>query len=116
MRSQNSDGVLFTYLHLQRFIIPGIFASFFSAILHGIAGWTNGGYTNYKDVGRDATGQGAFQLIGIPLSIGLAAVGGLLIGFLIRCINNFEYQDQFNDEAVYKPLNAYQEYVIEEKE
>ena len=78
--------------------------------------WGNGGYQIYKAPGRDATGQGAFQLIGIPLSIGFALVGGAIIGLLIRCINNFEYPDQFNDEAVYKPLNAYQEYVMEEKE
>ena len=116
LRSQNIDGVLFTYLHLQRFIIPGIFASFFSAILHGIGDWTNGGYTEYFAAGRTSTGQGAFQLVGIPLSIGIACGGGLIIGGLMRCINNFEYPDQFNDEAIYKPLNTYQEYVIEEKE
>ena len=47
MKNSNEAGVLYTYSHLQRFLIPGIVSCILSAILHGLGDWTNGSYGNY---------------------------------------------------------------------
>ena len=104
LKNSNDTGVLYTYSHLQRFVIPGIFSCVLSAIMHGVGEWTNGGYGDYIAEGRSATGQGAFQLLGLVISAVIGVGGGLIIGLLIRLVNKHRFEEQFNDSAVYTPI------------
>lgn len=93
--------MVYTFSHFQRFFIPSLFGVFIAAILHGGDDWKHGGYNlEYRHPDRSATGQGAFQLIAIPLSIGIGALAGVIVGFIYRVVNSFEYKDQYNDKTV----------------
>ena len=108
LKSSNDTGVLYTYSHFQRFLIPGIFACVLSAILHGIGEYENGGYGNYRGSQRSDIGQGAYQLLGFVFSAAFGIGGGLLIGILYICINGNQFEDQYNDEVVYIPITTKQ--------
>ena len=97
LRRSNNEGVLFTYSHYQRFVIPAVGSAMLVAILHGVGEYKNGLYEIYRPEDRDQTQHGAFQLIGIPLSIGLGAGIGAIIGLFYKLINNYEHADQFSD-------------------
>lgn len=105
LKRSNNEGVLFTYAHYQRFVTPAIGGAILVAILHGVAEYKNGSYDDYRPADRDATGHGAFQLVGIPLSIAFGAAAGAIVGLLYRIVNNYEHEDHFKDETVYKPLD-----------
>jgi hypothetical protein len=106
LRSINSQGVLFTYSTVQRFLLPGVFAGLLAAILHGVGEYFNGDFgSDYSHDGRSNVGQGAFQLLGIVLPAAFGVVAGIIVGFLMRIINNFDYFDQFNYQAVYGSIN-----------
>ena len=106
IRKSNAEGVIYTYAHYQRFLTPGIGCCIVSAVLHGTGDWENGNYGNYRHAERSATGQGAFQLIAIPLSLAIAALGGVIVGVIYKIVNGYEENDQFKDEKVYKPLEV----------
>lgn len=76
---------------------PGIGGAILSAILHGVSEYTNGKYDNYIPQDRYPTGHGAFQIVGIPLSIAFGIVAGAAIGALYRLINSYQYNDQYRD-------------------
>lgn len=99
LRRQNSEGVVHTFPHIQRFFIPSIFAVLLGAILHGVGEYQNGGYSlDYKHPDRSVSGQGGFQLIALPLTIGIGALAAAIVGFIFRAVNSFEYRDQYNDK------------------
>ena len=106
LKNSNEQGVIYTYSHPQRFLLPGIVSCILSAVLHGVGDWSNGSYGNYLLDGRSTIGQGAFQLVGLALSAGIGILAGAIIGALYRLINNHETDDQFNDSAVYVPMTT----------
>ncbi len=103
LRRINKNGVVVSLTHIDRFVIPGLFCGFLSAILYAIAQGDNGGFILNRFPGRSNIGQGGMQLAGIGLSIAIGIFAGLLIGLLYKLINRNEKNDQFNDAALFRP-------------
>lgn len=103
LRRLNKRGVYFSISVFHRLIIPGLFSGILSAILIAIDQVSTKVYIKYVPSYRTNVGQGGFQLIGVLLTMGIASVTGLLIGFLYKAINRNETLDQFNDKVIYSP-------------
>lgn len=88
--------------HLDRFIIPGFLSGVLSAILHAIGQGTFGNFQRKIHPDRSYIGQGAFQLIGILLSIGIGLFAGLILFLVGMCINKMSRDDHFNDALIYE--------------
>lgn len=115
-RKLNENGVIDSNSVLFHFLLPSLFAAICSAVLQGV-GQTptvfnttsvtgtavNLSYPALKLSSRTETIQGAYQMAGWAISIGIGAVAGLIIGLIFRCTNgNFERIDSFfNDSTLY---------------
>lgn len=86
-RKVNEKGVLFTYPHVNRFIIPALIASIVSAVIQASSNSANGAFGINRLSGRTAIQQGGWQLVGFLISAGIAILAGLLIGIICRLIN-----------------------------
>lgn len=101
----NKRGVIDSNSVIFHFIIPSLFAALFSAILQGVnqsgATFTATNVVNattfnttlitnkaYVGWGRNAAIQGIYQLAGWGISVGIGAVGGLIIGCIYRLLND----------------------------
>ncbi len=87
--------------HIDNYVLPGFLSGVLSAILHAIGQGTFGNYVRHIADSRSYIGQGAFQLIGILLSIGIGLFAGILLGLMFLCMNKFNRDDVFNDAAIY---------------
>lgn len=102
-------GILDTYGTTVTYMIPGVFASIVSAVVHATnpfeIAYTDGVNTLIYSVNREATrsnwGQGGFQIIGIAISAGIALGCGILVGIFYRFLNNNKAHHQFLDESFY---------------
>lgn len=103
LRRMNAKGVTVSLAYIDRFIIPGLFCGFLSAILMAISQGNDGSYIQQRFAGRSNIGQGGMQLAGIGLSIAIGIVAGILIGLLYKIINRNKAEDQFNDGELYRP-------------
>ena len=101
LRRLNKNGILTSLGHLDNYVLPGFLSGVLSAILHAIGQGTFGNFVRYIHPDRAYVGQGAFQLIGILLSIGIGLFAGVLLGLLFMCLNSFTRFDYFNDALVY---------------
>ena len=108
----NKKGVIFSLAHLDHYVLPGFLAGCLGAILHAVGEGTFGNFTREIGHQRSYVGQGAFQLIGIALSIGIGLLAGVILGLISMCLNRNNMDEQFNDNAIYKTdkkVDAYQE-------
>jgi hypothetical protein len=100
----NKDGVLFTYPHVNRFLIPAFIASIVSAVVQACA------HPGRKLDARTAIMQGGWQIVGLLISAGIAIIGGLIIGIIYKILSWNTMEDQFNDEFTYENVpNPYKE-------
>ena len=103
LRKFNKNGVKSSLSQISRFIIPGFISGVISAILHAIDQGSDGNYVRYIGWERSVVGQGAMQLLGIALSIGIGIFAGLIVGLLFKCVGRgANYHIQFNDNFIYK--------------
>lgn len=110
-RKLNEGGVVDSNSVIFHFLLPSLFAAIFSAVLQGIgqtaASYTVGANTSaygaLKQSGRSETVQGGYQMAGWCISVGIGAVGGLVIGLIYKLVNsNFQNsEDFFNDGTFY---------------
>lgn len=91
LRKLNRDGVVVSLAHFDRYILPGLFCGILSAILYAIYQGNDGDYLLNKRPDANNIGQGALQLAGIGLSIGIGIFAGLIVGLLFKIINNHQY-------------------------
>ncbi len=92
-RALNSSGVVDSNSVLFNFLIPGIFASIFSAILQGIGEtFISGKFTKNTDPNRTFVEQGGFQIIGVLIAIGLGAGAGIIIGLIYKFVGSISEQ------------------------
>ena len=102
-RWMNKNGIIFSQVHLKRFLLSGMVAAILAAILQGTGTHTNGDYTDNYFVNqtnredRSYVGQGAFQILAIAVTGAIAALAGLIIGICYKIINKNEEIDQYND-------------------
>lgn len=91
---------------MTRYLVPGLVAAILVAVLQATGTNKNGFYDNNYFVDqspredRDYIGQGAFQILAIVITGGIAALAGLIIGVLYRVINKNEEDDQYNDLTI----------------
>jgi len=88
-------------------LIPGMLGGFLSAILAAINSslYTYTSSSNAElttQTGRTESSNGAWQLLGMALSLGIGALAGLFIGIFYKCFNRNDADDQFDDAANYK--------------
>lgn len=102
LRKLNRDGVVVSLAHFDRYILPGLFCGILSAILYAINQGNDGDYILFRSDPNNI-GQGALQLAGIGLSIGIGIFAGLIVGLLFKIINNHQYEDQFRDAEIFRP-------------
>lgn len=107
LRRINKNGILTSLGHLDNYVLPGFLSGVLSAILHAIGQGTFGNFVRYIHPDRSYIGQGAFQLIGILLSIGIGLFAGVLLGILFMCLGNFTRADYFNDALIYESDKKY---------
>ena len=107
LRRLNKNGILTSLGQIDNYILPGFLSGVLSAILHAIGQGTFGNFVRYIHPNRSYVGQGAFQLIGILLSIGIGTFAGLILGLLFMCLNNFLKNDYFNDALIYASDKKY---------
>jgi hypothetical protein len=88
----NNEGVVDSNSATSHFIIPGICACIFSAILSAVDNSSiQGVYLKNRDTNITYISQGAWQLMGFVLAVGLAIFPtGIIIGLIFKCINKFE--------------------------
>lgn len=103
-RKINSNGVLFTFSHINRFFIPGLFGAIVSGVIQATSDSVNGSHPLNRLSSRTAIQQGGWQILGILITIGIALLAGLIIGLLYKIINRFGPEDQFNDEVTYDDI------------
>lgn len=96
-RRFNKNGVVFTYAHIYRFLIPAFFGCVVSAIVQACDVSINGAHTTNRLGERTAIQQGGWQIIGFLITAGTALLAGLIVGVLIKIINKNDAHDQFND-------------------
>ncbi len=100
-RKINANGVLFTFSHINRFLIPAVVSSIVSAIVQASDVSVNGSHSANRLSGRTAVQQGGWQIVGILITLATAGIAGAIIGILIKLINKNQDIDQFNDEFTY---------------
>lgn len=84
-------------------MIPGLFSGIISAILAAVNDSANGDYMSNIHPGRTAIGQGAEQLLGIVITVGLAALAGIIVGVMIKLVNKSTHREEyFSDFSVFK--------------
>ena len=117
-RRMNRSGVVASLSTVNRFLIPGLLSGIIAAVLHGV-GQTKitsaDGIVYYAEVidvslSRSYVGQGAFQLIGICLSIGIGLFGALIIGLIIRLLRFSYREEQFDDHVLFQYDRKEKEY------
>lgn len=97
-RKTIKDGVKYSSLFITRYLIPGLIAGILVAVLHAVGGSDNGNYLdNYYTADDSASGdarsyigQGAFMILGIVVTLAIAALAGVIIGILYMIINKYE--------------------------
>lgn len=123
----NKNGIIDSNSAIFHFLLPSFFAAILVAIAQGVSktyatynptnniGLTLGvvEYTPMVQSGRSVGMQGGFQIIGWLLSVGLGALGGLLIGVLYRAVNEFTDPLEFFNDAV---LYNYPRVTVEKEE
>lgn len=100
-RKINANGVLFTYSHISRFLIPAVLSCIVSAVVQACDVSVNGSHTSNRLSGRTAIQQGGWQIVGMLITIATAGLAGLIVGILIKLINKNTTDDQFNDQFTY---------------
>lgn len=107
-RWRNDGGVVESNSVIVQFLIPGIMACVFSSILQAInqgqftlsvtvgATTTTSTYQN-SNIGRDPSGQAAYQLLGFAFSLGSSLICGVILGFLFRALHRHRHYWYFND-------------------
>jgi hypothetical protein len=85
----NEGGVLFSFPHLNRFLIPAFIASIVSAVIQACGISANGAFEINQLPGRTKSQQGGWQIIGLLITIGIALIAGLIIGIIYKIINNY---------------------------
>ena len=103
-RKINSNGVIFSLPHLNRFFIPGFIGAIVSGIIQACDNSINGAHGVNRLSSRTAVQQGGWQILGILITAGIAIIAGLIIGILIKIMNKNERYDQFNDEQLYDDI------------
>jgi|688.fasta_scaffold55727_1 hypothetical protein len=96
-RKANQNGVLFTFPILNNYLIPGFIACIVSAVIQACNVSQNGPHFRNALEGRTPIQQGGWQIVGFLITTGIAALAGIIIGFLIKAVNRNETADQFND-------------------
>jgi hypothetical protein len=99
-KSLNNEGVIDSLGSSMVFLAPAFLGALYSAILFATSpyGPDNTDATVQMLAGRDRWGQGAFQLVGLGITLGIAIVCGLLIGGFSKIINHVDGpEDLFND-------------------
>lgn len=104
----NKNGVVTSLPHIQRFVIPGILAAIASSIVQAIGKQTlgdNGEYgPNGGFVNRNSSQQAGEQLLGIPVTMGLALLAGVLAGIVMKLVHKkMDREEHYNDLLVMKP-------------
>ena len=109
-RKVNVNGIVSTYNHLQRFLLPAILSTIVSAIIQATGSSANGDYIANLLPGRTPIMQGGWQIVGMLITIATAVIAGVLIGVAYKAINNHETYHQFNDNITYDnvPDSMYQ--------
>jgi ammonia channel protein AmtB len=89
-RALNEAGVIDSLGSLSVFFVPSFLGAIYSAILFASSpyGPDNTDNNVQMDPSRSRFGQGGFQLIGLLITICIAAVTGLLIGLLVKLLNH----------------------------
>jgi hypothetical protein len=79
----DSQGVLFSFL------IPSLIGAIYSSIISAIDTQSPGGNGRSMLIlnDRSINGQGALQLAGAGIAIGVGAVAGIVVGLLYKCTN-----------------------------
>lgn len=84
----NKGGVLFSLSLVQHILIPSMLGGFLSAILAAIDNSSHNGSVLATSLsGRDPSSNGAMQLLGMALSLGIGSLAGIIIGIFYRCFN-----------------------------
>jgi len=86
----NEGGVSDSLGSLFVFFVPSFLGAIYSSILFTTAAYGPDNTSNnvQVDPSRNRFGQGGFQLIGLAITIGIAAAAGLLIGIFMKLVNN----------------------------
>lgn len=96
----NEEGVIDSLGSSFVFFVPAFIGALYSAILFATSpyGPDNTDATVQMVSGRSRWTQGGFQLAGLAITIGIAAVCGALIGAFCKVINKVDGpEDLFND-------------------
>jgi hypothetical protein len=100
----NQNGILFTYPHVNRFLIPSIIAVIVSAIIQACKNSQNGAFGLNRLSGRTAIMQGGWQIVGMLITIATSLIAGFIIGILYLVLSWNTSDDQFNDGFTYEEL------------
>lgn len=103
-RSLNKQGVIYSYPHINRFLVPGVIGAIVSGIVQACNNGVNGDHGVNRLSGRTAVMQGGWQILGILITTGIAMLAGLIIGIIVKALNNHNREDQFNDEIIYDDI------------
>jgi ammonia channel protein AmtB len=85
----NSEGVIDSLGSSIVFLIPSVIGALYSAILFATSPYGPSNTDSYVQMlpGRSRWEQGGYQLVGLIITLGIAIVCGILIGFSIKPIS-----------------------------
>ena len=100
MRRWNATrGVLDTNGAVEAFLVPGVLGAIWAAIYAAFSGGSYDyltKYYNYPSIGGNFI-QGGLEIAGIFITLGIAIIVGILVGYFVRRMNSFERDDHFDD-------------------
>ena len=102
-RGMNENGVIDSLGSFFVFLVPSFIGAIYSAILFTTSpyGPENTSNNVQMDTSRNRFGQGGFQLIGLIITICIAAAAGFLIGLLMKLVNNVSGPEDLFDDNQY---------------
>ena len=84
----NKGGVVFSLSLIQHIMIPAILGVFLSAVLFGLGETSYNGSTPIGTlIGRLNGDQGAIQMLGGAVSLGIGLLAGIFVGVFYKCHN-----------------------------
>jgi nitrogen fixation-related uncharacterized protein len=86
-------------------LIPSIIACIVSAIIQACNN-SQSYYNSNRLPSRTSIQQGGWQIVGLLLTVAIAALAGVIIGIFYFVFSWNSKDDQFNDEVTYEELPA----------
>lgn len=86
-RKINENGILFTFPHLNRFVIPAVIASIVAAIIQACGDSLNGDFALNQLQGRTPIQQGGWEIVGLLISAATSILAGLIVGIIYKVVN-----------------------------